>query len=190
MTETNQPTVLIVDDEAQLLRLYRQFLTDEYVVRTASSGTDALDQLDESVEAALIDRRMPGMSGDELLEEMRARGYDGLVTMVTAVEPDTDIIDMAFDDYLVKPVGAEQLQSHVASLLRRTNYDRAVREHFSVASKVAVLEADHAPDSPRSDDEYRALLDQLDASRAEAERALSDISEAEAEALFRDLDTS
>lgn len=188
MTETNRATVLIVDDEEPLLQLYRNYLEDEFAVITASGGQTALEQINESVNVVLLDRRMPDMSGDELLEALRDRGFEGLISMVTAVEPDIDIIDMPFDDYLVKPVGSEQLQDHVSSLVRRRTYDQAIRDHFSVASKIAVLQADHPPESLAENDEYLALTEQLEATRADAERTNSDLSEAEAEALFRDLE--
>lgn len=47
---------------------------------------------------------MPVRSGNEVLDKMRIAGYDWCVAMVTTVEPDLDILEMGFDDYLVKPV--------------------------------------------------------------------------------------
>ncbi|TKX52052.1 response regulator, partial [Halorubrum sp. SS7] len=60
------PLVLVVEDEPDLADLYAAWLGDEYRVRTAYGGREALDQLDETddeVDAILLDRRMPGLSG-------------------------------------------------------------------------------------------------------------------------------
>jgi len=104
------PLVLVVEDEPDLADLYAAWLGDEYRVRTAYGGQEALDELDEAddeVDAILLDRRMPGLSGDEVLAAVRERGIDCRVAMVTAVEPDFDILKMGFDDYLVKPVTSD-----------------------------------------------------------------------------------
>jgi CheY-like chemotaxis protein len=67
MTRVDEGTVLVVDDEPQLAELYSMQLAEEYEVRTATGGPEALDLVDEEVDVALLDRRMPRMSGDELL---------------------------------------------------------------------------------------------------------------------------
>ncbi len=80
-----------------------------YDVRRAYEGHEALELLDGEVNIVLLDRRMPGLSGDEVLSELRRRELHSRVVMVTAVKPDFDIIDMGFDDYLVKPVSKDDL---------------------------------------------------------------------------------
>lgn len=187
MTADDRPTVLVVDDDEQLLELFQHFLEDQFTVRAAQNGRDALAQLDDTVDAVLLDRRMPVMSGDEVLEEIRSRGFDGPVTMVTAVEPDLDIIDLEVDDYLVKPVTDDELEALVRTLLRRTEYDEAVRRHFSLAAKVATLETTTARSELEAHDEYRDLLDRRDAWGEAARTSLSEMSADDIDALFRDL---
>jgi len=60
--------VLIVDDEPDLADLYASWLPEQYAVVTAYDGRGALDALDGSVNVVLLDRRMPGMSGDEVVD--------------------------------------------------------------------------------------------------------------------------
>ena len=67
MTRVDEGTVLVVDDEPSLAELYSMQHAEEYEVRTATGGPEALDLVDEEVDVALLDRRMPRMSGDELL---------------------------------------------------------------------------------------------------------------------------
>ena len=182
------PTVLVVDDDEQLLELYRLHLEDRYRVRTAGSGAEALERLDDAVDLVVLDRRMPEMTGDEVLAALRDRGFDGPVTMVTAVNPGTDIVDMPFDDYLVKPVAREELTNLIASLLRRASYEEGIREYFAAASKKAVLETELAPSELATDEEYRRLVDRLAALERDARVAVDDLPQEEIELLFWDLD--
>ena len=69
MNDAEEATVMLVDDEPTLVDLYETFLSGEYDVRTATGGTEALEVMDESVDVALLDRRMPELSGDEVLLE-------------------------------------------------------------------------------------------------------------------------
>lgn len=103
-------TVLLVDDEESVLETYELYLeTEGYDVLTADNGGEALVELDGDVDVLLLDRRMPGMSGDEVLEHVRDWELDCRVAMITAVDPDSDIVEMAFDDYLTKPISKDEL---------------------------------------------------------------------------------
>lgn len=120
-------TVLLVDDEAELVDIYEVWLGDRYTTRTANSGTEALDAFDETIDAVLLDRRMPGMSGDEVLEQLRSDGHDCPIVMITAVEPDESMIELPFDEYVVKPADREQLLETIESVLERAE-DRTSSE--------------------------------------------------------------
>ncbi|GAA0300549.1 HalX domain-containing protein [Halarchaeum salinum] len=157
--ERDPPTVLAVDDDQDLADTYAIWLRDDYDVRTAYNGDSALETIDDSVDVVLLDRRMPDMSGGEVLESIREAGYDVRVSMLTAVEPDVDIVDMGFDEYLVKPVTREDVVDVVERLLARADYDDDVQEYFAVAEKVATLEAELSPDERSESDEYQRLTD-------------------------------
>jgi len=187
------PLVLVVEDEPDLADLYAAWLGDEYGVRTAYGGQEALEHLDEvddDVDAILLDRRMPGLSGDEVLSAVRERGIDCRVAMVTAVEPDFDILKMGFDDYLVKPVTSDTLRETVTGLLRRTEYDTEVQELFSLTSKKAMLETEKSATELSDSDEYQRLTDRIDELRSRADESLEAVTEDEDdfEKLFQDFD--
>jgi DNA-binding response OmpR family regulator len=177
---SGEATVLVADDEAALVDLYREFLADEYDVRTATDGTEALEQVDDAVDVVLLDRRMPDRSGDEVLSELRNRGLDCMVAMLTAVEPDTDIVEMPFDDYRVKPLDRSELLGLVELLVERATYDERSREFFRLASKKAALEVADNDDT----DEYARLLERMADVRAEMDETLDRIG---AEAAFKDV---
>jgi DNA-binding response OmpR family regulator len=188
MSET-KPTVLVVEDEPDLADLYATWLDGEYAVRTAYGGRDALAAIDETVDVILLDRRMPDLPGDEVLSTVRDRGIDCRVAMVTAVEPDFDIVAMGFDDYLVKPVSKEALRGTVENLLRREEYADGVRELFSLASKKALLESEKGPADLERSEEYQELAERLDALREDLDRTLESLGEeAGLTELYRDLD--
>jgi DNA-binding response OmpR family regulator len=173
------PLVLVVEDERDLSDLYRTWLTESYRVRTAHNGREALDELDDDVDVVLLDRRMPDLSGDEVLDRIREQGYDCRVAMVTAVEPDTDIVDMAFDDYLVKPVSKTELVRMVENLRIRDAYDDGVKRLFSLASKKALLESEKDRTELDSNADYRQLCADLDDLRSDLDDKLARLSESD-----------
>ncbi|QKG91510.1 HalX domain-containing protein [Halorubrum salinarum] len=187
------PLVLVVEDEPDLADLYAAWLGDEYRVRTAYGGREALDQLDEAdnqVDAILLDRRMPGLSGDEVLTAVRDRGIDCRVAMVTAVEPDFDILEMGFDDYLVKPVTSDTLRETVEGLLRRGEYDSEVQELFSLTSKKAMLESEKSANDLADNEEYQRLTDRIEELRERADESRDAVAsdDEDYEKLFQDFD--
>jgi CheY-like chemotaxis protein len=153
-----KPVVLAVDDEQRVTQAFELWL-DDYEVRTATGGEEALEKLDESVDVVLLDRQMPGLSGDEVLERIRDQGYDCRVAMVTGVDPDFDIVEMPFDDYVRKPVDQDDLQSVVGRLLAVNDYDDRVREYFATARKQATLEAEKPRSRLAESEEYAELVD-------------------------------
>ena len=185
----DRPLVLVVEDEADLADLYAAWLGDSYRVRTAYGGREALDNLDAEVDIVLLDRRMPGLSGDDVLDVIQDRDLDCQVAMVTAVEPDFDVLGMGFDDYLVKPVARDELLETVENLNRRGTYDSGVQELFSLASKKALLEAEKTDAELDENEEYGKLTDRLERLREELDTTIDEMgSDDEFETLFREFD--
>jgi DNA-binding response OmpR family regulator len=182
------PLVLVVEDEPDLADLYATWLRDDYRVRVAYGGREALDELDDEVDVVLLDRRMPDLSGDEALEAIRDRGVECRVAMVTAVEPDFDIVEMGFDDYLVKPVSRESLKETVENLLLRNTYDDGIQELFSLASKKAILESEKDAATLEEHEEYQKLSARVDELRSQLDQALAEFDdEHDMTAMYRDL---
>jgi len=145
------PTVLAVDDDEDLADTYAIWLDGAYDVEVAYGGRSALEKLDRDVDVVLLDRRMPDLSGGDVLDRIREADYDVRVSMLTAVEPDEDIVDMGFDEYLVKPVRRADVVDVVERLLARNEYDDDVKEYFAVSSKIATLEAEYPDEAPVDD---------------------------------------
>ncbi|GAB3677533.1 HalX domain-containing protein [Halopiger thermotolerans] len=164
------PEVLVVDDESRLADLFAAWLQSDWAVETAYDGEEALEKMADSVEVVLLDRRMPGLSGDEVLERFREEGYDCRVVMVTAVDPDFDIIEMGFDDYLVKPVSKDELLEMVDDVSDRSDYESAIQEYYALVSKKALLESEKSDRELAANEEYQKLCDRV----AELEREVDE----------------
>jgi two-component system response regulator AdeR len=185
---SEQSTVLVVEDEPPLIEIYARWLEGDYEVRTAQNGSEALEQLDDGVDVALLDRLMPGMSGDEVLAEIRDLAPDCRVAMVTAVEPDFDIITMGFDDYLTKPVEKEMLLETVERLLERSNYRGLEQELYALVSKRSALESAKSAEELAASEEFAELEDRIEELEAELDAAMSDMDSGEFVAMVRDIE--
>jgi len=183
----DEATVLVVDDERDIADLYSAWLEESYAVRTAYGAREALDQADEAVDVVLLDRQMPEMTGDEVLEEVRDRELDCRVVMVTAVDPDFDIVDMPFDDYLTKPVMLEELRDAVERMRTREDYDEKMQDFFALSAKKATLEAQKDPVELRNNEEYEQLDREVERLRREADDTVAEIGESDDfEAMFQE----
>ncbi|OXS60358.1 DNA-binding response regulator [Cohnella sp. CIP 111063] len=116
-------TLLLVDDEDQVIAFMRTFLLQEgYRIVTASSGPEALRKARESNPSlAVLDWMLPGMSGIEVCRELRKIGRMGII-MVTARAEESDKIiglEVGADDYLTKPFSLRELAARIRSVLRR-----------------------------------------------------------------------
>ena len=181
--------VLIVEDEHEVAELYRGYL-DDYDVAVANTGAEALDLVDADTDAVLLDRRLPDTSGAEVLASIRDRDLDCRVAMVTAVEPDVDIVEMGFDLYLVKPATRDDIQSAVERLGTRAQYDDALQRTASLVTKRAVLEAERTPAELRSSPEYDDLLDSIESLQSDLDDLASAFSSDDYRMLFREMGDS
>jgi DNA-binding response OmpR family regulator len=89
----------------------------------------------------LLDRRMPGMSGDEVLEHIKDWELECRVVMVTAVDPDENIIEMGFDDYLSKPVSKSKVIDTIDQLVLFDRYEELLTEYHSLTKAYATLKS-------------------------------------------------
>lgn len=155
--------VLVVDDERGLADLYSAWIESEYEVRTAYGGESALAQVDAETDVVLLDRRMPDRTGGEVLEEIRARELSCHVCMVTAVEPDFDIVAMGFDDYVVKPVEREELHALVERMLAFDDLGPGAKQYHASVSKKTALESEKPSSALENNSEFTDLSASVDA---------------------------
>lgn len=174
MTTTDSAHVLVVDDEEDVTEIFSHWLNQKYHSSGVTSGEEAIEYLEGNpdTDVVFLDRRMPSMSGDEVLEEIRSHGFECKVAMITAVDPQLDILEMNFDAYLTKPASKEELCELVDSLLRRSQFDDALQRYYSLVSKQATLKEEHPDHKLKQNDEYQQLLTDLAELRKELDETI------------------
>ena len=129
---TSPPTVLIVEDEPDLLDLFEIYFEDNYRVVTAGFGGEALEKLSVEVDVIVLDRALPDMSGEDFLEKAPNIKDVGVI-VVSGFESDSKIKGLQFDKYLKKPVSREELTTAVDSLVDDVSTTSGMRDSTSVA---------------------------------------------------------
>ena len=118
--------ILVVDDEARMRKLVRDFLEREgFVVREAGDGLEAMEIFYEEKDIALVilDVMMPKMDGWQTLRELR-QSSDVPVIMLTARSEERDELqgfDLGVDEYISKPFSPKILVARIEAILRRKN---------------------------------------------------------------------
>jgi DNA-binding response OmpR family regulator len=118
------PRILIVDDEPEMVRGLEDNLRFEgYQTVAAPDGRRGLAlALSEAPDLILLDVMMPGMSGWDLCRELRQRGLDIAVIMLTARGEEVDRVlglELGADDYVTKPFSLRELMARIRAVLRR-----------------------------------------------------------------------
>jgi DNA-binding response OmpR family regulator len=118
-------TVLVVDDERNIVELVRLYLEKEgFAVVTAADGEAALVQYERTdPDLVVLDLMLPKLDGFEVCRELRRRG-DVPILMLTARSEDVDAIvglELGADDYVTKPFNPRALVARVKAILRRTD---------------------------------------------------------------------
>ena len=121
------PTVLMVEDEVELVRVLRDYLERAgFRVQTASTGPEAVSQFQHSTpDIVLLDLNLPGMDGLDVARAMR-RTTSVPIIMVTARVDEADRLvglELGADDYVVKPFSPRELVARIRAVLRRARQE-------------------------------------------------------------------
>ena len=118
-----RPTVLVVEDHADMRRFVVEALRDEWRVLSASNATDALAVLEvDPPDLVLSDLMMPEVPGEELVREVRARpAFAQVPIVVLSARADEELrlglLASSVQDYLTKPFSAHELRARVRNLI-------------------------------------------------------------------------
>jgi two-component system phosphate regulon response regulator PhoB len=142
--------ILVVDDEPDIVALVAYHLAKSgYRVSTAASGPEALTAAREERPALVVlDLMLPGFSGYEVLEQLRAADQtkDVAVLMLTARREEPDRIrglSLGADDYLTKPFSPQELVLRVAAILRRVGASPVASSDIVVVGPIRIDRAAH-----------------------------------------------
>ena len=127
--------ILIAEDDQRLRKNIVHIIQKEFHhVDAVDNGQDALEYIQfDDYDLVILDWMMPKLSGIEVCQEVRNRGFSGGVVMLTAKDDSTDIIqglDAGADDYVVKPFKMEELLARIRAVLRRK--DKPIQQTVQV----------------------------------------------------------
>ncbi len=132
-------TLLLVDDDTDLLRLLRRRLErDGYEVMAVEGGRQALLALERRFpDLAIVDILMPDMDGFQVAAEIKKQGDIPLIFLTSVAETQTRVegIRRYAEDYVVKPFDYQELLARVQRVLRRTAGPRAIHEPLVVVDE-------------------------------------------------------
>lgn len=125
MNRMDQPKILVVDDDADVVDMVCDFLTQEgFSVAAARDAAEARKRMvEQPAQLVLIDRRMPGEDGLSLARYIREHHAAGII-MLTAADAVLDRIvglEVGADDYVCKPFDLHELLARIRSVLRRAS---------------------------------------------------------------------
>jgi two-component system, OmpR family, alkaline phosphatase synthesis response regulator PhoP len=125
------PRVLLIEDEPGLVVTISDLLAaEDYQVDSAGDGESGLAKASRGVyDAVILDVMLPRKTGLEVCRELRQRGIDAAILMLTAKAQVTDRIEglkLGADDYLAKPFDPHELLARLEALLRRVRKQRRI----------------------------------------------------------------
>lgn len=136
LSREKKATVLLVDDNADMLSYVKQLLDKQFEVITAKHGKQALEKMSGSLPDLIVsDIMMPVMDGHQLLKTVKENPNTQHIPVIllsarAGEEAKVEGIDAGADDYLVKPFSAKELLSRVRSQIKIRKIQTAAEQHI------------------------------------------------------------
>lgn len=143
----HEPRILLVEDDAELRALVEGRLRESgYNIRTASTGPEALERVEEQVpNLVLLDVMLPEMDGLEVCRRLRAQHPLLYIIMLTARTDELDRVvglEVGADDYVTKPFSLQELVARVRAALRRMRLTAEQKPEVDSEDEEALLAFD------------------------------------------------
>jgi DNA-binding NtrC family response regulator len=127
MRMAHRKSILIVEDELSVRESLRMILKTKYEVHTAADGNEALERLQkDKIDLVTLDLKMPGLSGIDVLREIKRRNADIEVVVVSAYGNPQNLREAnryGAGDFITKPFNAPDLINSVNKSLERRSHN-------------------------------------------------------------------
>lgn len=132
-------TILIVDDEARIRKLIKDFLTkNDYKTLEAGDGEEAIDVFEENknkISLILLDVMMPKLDGWSVLRKIRTESEVPVIMLTARGEEQDELFgfELGVDEYISKPFSPKILVARIEAILKRINGDKEkVRDYDGI----------------------------------------------------------
>lgn len=137
--------LLIIEDDADLVRALQLYFSASYQVITAANGLEGLQALyNERPDVVILDIAMPKMDGWEVCRRIRELSDVPIIILTARVQEDERVrgLKLGADDYVVKPFSLKELEARLEAVLRRTREAKPIKEGIIFANAELVIDAD------------------------------------------------
>lgn len=141
----NKRKLLIIEDDADLVKALELYFSANYEVVTAANGLEGLQALyNERPDIVLLDIAMPKMDGWEVCRRIRELSDVPIVILTARVQEDERVrgLRLGADDYVVKPFSLKELEARLEAVLRRAQAAKPIKEGIIFANGELVIDAD------------------------------------------------
>lgn len=142
---SSHPTILVIDDEQQILRAMRTILSQHnYQVITASTGEEGLALTTTSLpDVIILDLGLPDMDGKDVCAQLRAWTQTPVIILSVRETDKVAALDNGADDYLTKPFNADELLARIRVALRHRSMVAGAKVSIVQANDVIIDLANH-----------------------------------------------
>ena len=145
--DNSQQTILVVDDDKNILMLLELYLKKEgFSITTCENGTDAVQLFrDLNPSLVLLDVMLPGLNGFDVLKEIRKKSKTPVI-MLTAKGSTADRVDgldMGADDYVAKPFDSKELIARIKAVLRRSSSEEQEPDKHEISFEKLFISMDN-----------------------------------------------
>lgn len=169
--------VLLVETDTALRELYERWLSERFDVRPVRNGVAAERLLEDEIDVLVLNRILPDRSERAVFELVADREAEAGVVILTTQPPDLAVLDVPFDEYLLKPVDRFTLHEAVERAQRLVAVERCLRRYLRLLTKRDLVESEPIAGTLSNSERYEKLLDRIAAVEACEECCFGDGSE-------------
>lgn len=181
--------VVIIEDEESLAELFSKRLDDEYNATIATHAGNGIAEIDAETDYVLLDRKLPGMSGDRVLEYIVDQPYDINVIIISAIDPDQNVIHQPYDEYITKTVDEGEIQDAIDRVEVKNRFVELLSQYVKKAETWEVVRSELNTAESDADVDLGMIESELDEIAEEFATISSELSDSKVTDILCALDT-